>query len=280
MSRNPWHPTWPIIPNPPGMPGGWSNPDDQLANLIGRPGDIPKPDNNRWGKSQLLSTDPTRGKPSYAFVSVAEMLPFITPMAIQFAFSLDGVTFTPQVPAAYTGALVVTVLRAVDVKSGVFEEQFVLNPGDAMPFCTTIARGLTVNVELINEAAPDIFVHVAATPTSMVDCDSLIPANDSPWTDVETNRVPANSGGAFTALAADPATRQIFIQNNSAVDLLVGFGSLTPALGPPPVYNLILPGGFHGVYESQLGAFKGKVSAIFASGGVATDYAVFTRGIA
>lgn len=276
---NPYHPTWPIIPSPEGMHGGWPEPDDQLQAIMGRSGELPKPGNNRWGKSQLLSTNPTRGQPSYAFVSVAEYLPMITPMALQVSFSLDGVTFSPTVPAAYTGALVVEVIRAVDVKSGPFREVFVLNPGDAMPFCTFIARGVTVNIGLINEAAPDIFVHAAACPTQTIDCDAIVPPSTTAWNDVETLRVPADTGGAFVALAAAPGTRQIFIQNNSATDLLLGFGSLIPSNGPPPVYNMILPGGIHAIYESQLGAFVGEVRGIFAAVGSATEYAVFTRGV-
>jgi len=273
---NPWQPSWPIIPpNPGGQPGGWSNPDDQLAAIIGRSGDLPKPGSNRWGKAQTLSNS-KGGQSSYAFVSVAEYLPEITPMAVQASFSLDGQTFTPQVPLAYTAALVVVVTRAVDVKSGPFREVFVLNPGDAFPFCTTIARGMTITIGLIDEAAPDIAVHCVATPTTMVDCESLTPAEDPTWSDAATLHFPASTVGVFVGVAAMSGTKQVIVQNNTATDLLLGLGSVVPGNGPPPVSSIRLPGGVNAVWES--GGFVGQVRGIFAAVGSATEYATFTRG--
>jgi hypothetical protein len=252
----------------------WPRPDEQLQAIMGRSGELPAPGNDRWAKSQRLTIQ----QPSYTFVNTG-YLPIVTPMALQLEFSIDGDTYTAAVPPAYTGRVDVTITKASDVKSGAFSQDIVLNPGDSMPFCTLLARALTVSVLLLDEAAGPLFVHCVAAPTQTVDCGSITNPSDSPWNDVFTVRVPANTVGVFFPLPASPQARQVIIQNNSSVNLLLGFGSLIPSLGPPPVSNLILPGGFNATWESQLGAFVGAVHGIFAAGGLATEYATFTRGI-
>jgi hypothetical protein len=249
-------------------------PEDMLRALMQRPGEIPAPGNDRWGKSVLLQ----RGG-NYCVINTGMLDAVPTAIALQLAFSLDDQTYTAAVPAAYTGRVLVDLIKAVDVKAGGFRESTTLNPGDAMPFCTLLARALTVNITLLDEAAGPLYVHAVAAPVQTVDCESVTNPPDSPWSDVNTLRVAANTAGVFVGIPAASTTKQIFIQNNSAVDLLLGFGSNLPSLGPPPVYNVILPGGINSIFESQLGAFIGQVRAIFAAGGAATDYAVFTRGI-
>ena len=254
----------------------WPRPDEVLQALMQRPGEIPTPGNDRWGKSQLL----TVAQPSYTFANVGYRGGTPTPMAIQMSFSLDGIIYTPQIPSTYAGSITIGLIKAVDVKAGSFREDTVLTGGQALPFCTLITNGITVNIGLNGEgAAVPLFVHCVICPAETVDCASVTSPPDSPWNDVQTASFPADTVGAFLALDASTGTKQLFIQNNSAVDLLIGFGSVTPDLGPPPVSNLILPGGLHSVWESQLGAFTGKVRAIFAAGGLSTEYATFTRGI-
>lgn len=250
-------------------------PEDLLRTLMGRPGEIPAPGNDRWGKSVQL----TPQTETYCVVNTGMLGDVPTAVALQLSFSLDDETYTPEVPAAFPGLVSVDLIKAVDVKSGGFRESVLLNPGEAMPFCTLLARALTVNVSISGEGVTGLYVHAVAAPVQTIDCESITNTPNSPWSDVNTLRVAANTAGAFVGLAASPAAKQIFIQNNSAVDLLLGFGSLIPSLGPPPIYNFILPGGIHAIYESVPGAFIGKVRAIFAAGGVSTDYAVFTRGI-
>jgi hypothetical protein len=263
----------PNNPFPGNMPN-WPRPDEQLAELIGRPGDIPRPGNDRWGKAQLLKPGD-----SYTFVNVG-MQNMVGAMGLQITFSLDGVHFSSLVPGIGSNSVVVDIIRGVDVKSGAFNETIVLSPNESMPFCTLIAKSLTVSISIpASVSPPGLYVHAVACPVQTLDCESLItPASDS-WSDVDSIAIPANTAGSFLALAADPAAKQLIIQNNSAVDLLLGFGSFIPSLGPPPLSNMLLPGGIHAIWESQLGAFVGAVRGIFAAGGVGTEYATFTRGI-
>jgi hypothetical protein len=208
------------------------------------------------------------------------MGPIITPMALEISFSIDGVTFTPQVPLTYANQVAVVITKAVDIKSGAFTETTILNPGEGLPFCTLIARALTVTVSIFGESAGELFVHCAACPTQTVDCESIASPANAAWNDVDTTKFAADTVGAFSALVASPSTKQVIIQNDTATDLLIGFGSLIPGLGPPPTANIVLPGGFHGVWESFPGAMVGAVHGIFAAGGSATEFATFTRGIA
>jgi|HubBroStandDraft_5_1064220.scaffolds.fasta_scaffold00702_11 hypothetical protein len=250
-------------------------PENTLRFLMQRPGEIPPPGNDRWGKSVAL----TPAAPSYCVVNTGMLGDVPTPVALQFEFSLDNQTYSATVPAAFPGIVAVDIMKAVDVKAGGFSSEILLHAGDSMPFCTLLAMALTVNVSISGEGGTTLYVHAVAAPVQTIDCASVTDVPDSPWDDVFTARFPADTGGEFLALPASTAAKQIFIQNNAAVDLYIGFGSLIPSLGPPPVYNMILPGGIHAIYESQLGAFTGAVNAIFAAGGSATDYAVFTRGI-
>lgn len=248
-------------------------PESLLYELMGRTGDMPQPGNNRWGKAQRL-----KGGSSYTFVNT-EMLPMVTPMALSISFSLDGINFSPVVPLAFGGVIGVTLMKAVDVKAGAFNESFALNPGEAMPFCSLIAKALTVSIDNTSEAAPDIWVHAVACPTEMIDCGSVTVGADTSWTDVVSVSFAANTIGNFIALDASNGARQVIVQNNTSVPLYLGFGSFIPSPGPPPFSNLILPGGINAVWESQLNAFKGTIRGAFGPGGSGTEFATFTRGV-
>jgi hypothetical protein len=201
-------------------------------------------------------------------------------MGIQLAFSIDGVNFQPTVPAIGSNTVVVNLLKAVDVKSGVFNETYHLSPNESMPFCTLIAKALSVSISIPESVAlPGLYVHCAVCPVETLDCESLTGPSNNGWSDVQSLSVAADTAGSFLALAASPTSKQVIIQNNSGVDLLLGFGSFIPSLGPPPLSNMRLPGGINAIWESQLGAFLGAVHGIFAAGGLSTDFATFTRGI-
>jgi hypothetical protein len=249
-------------------------PEGLLYELTGRTGDLPRPGFDRWAKAKKL-----KAGESYTFIQTG-MLDIITPMALQLAFSIDGINFTPIVPITASQHAIVTVTKSVDVKSGAFVESFDLTPGNGMPICSLIARALTVTVQNVPDSGtPDLWVHAAACPTTMIDCGSITSNPDSPWNDVITDTFPANTPGNFVALPASNGAKQVIVQNNSAVSLYLGFGTFIPSPGPPPFSNLILPGGIHAIWESQLGAFIGAVNAAFGPGGLATDFATFTRGI-
>lgn len=248
-------------------------PESLLYELTGRAGDLPQPGNDRWGKARKLV-----GGESYTFISTG-MMPLVTPMALQLSFSLDGVVFTPALPLGFPNNIGVVITKAVDVKSGAFTETTVLTPGESMPFCTLIAKALTVTIQNTIEASPDLWVHCVACPTETIDCGSVTVAADSPWNDVVSVSFPANTPGNFIALGASNGARQVIVQNNTSVPLYLGFGSFIPSPGPPPFSNLILPGGINAVWESQLNAFKGNIRGAFGPGGLATEFATFTRGV-
>ena len=248
-------------------------PESLLYELMGRTGDMPLPGNNRWGNAKKLE----KGE-SYTFVNT-EMLPIITPMAIQLSFSLDGVTFSPAVPLTFANNIQVDIIKGIDVKSGAFNETTVLIPGESLPFCSLIAKAVTVSVTNQDEGGGAIWVHCAVCPTTMIDCGSVTAGNDQSWNDVSSISFAADTAGPFVALPANTGARQIIIQNNTAVPLYLGFGAFIPNPGPPPFSNMILPGGINAIWESQLGAFTGAIRAAFGPGGLSTEFATFTRGI-
>ena len=249
-------------------------PEGLLHQLTGREGDIPRPGFDRWAKAKKL-----KAGESYTFIQTG-MMDIITPMALQLAFSIDGIDFSPIVPLTASQHAIVVITKSVDVKSGAFNETYDLTPGNGMPICSLIARALAVTVQNVPDSgSPDLWVHAAACPTTMIDCNSIVANPDSPWNDVVTDTFPANTAGPFVALPASTGAKQIIIQNNTAVPLYLGFGSFNPTPGPPPFSNMVLPGGINAIWESQLGAFIGAVNAAFGPGGLATEYATFTRGI-
>ena len=249
-------------------------PEDLLRYLMQRPGELPPPGNDRWGKSVQLTPE----QPSYTVVNVGYSGQIPTPWALQLSFSLDGIIYSPQVPAAFPGSVRIDLIKAADIKAGSFNESTILNPGDALPFCTLLAAALTVNVEIVNEGATSLWVHAIAAPTTMVDCDSITPAGNSSWDDSAVQSVPANTVGVFNGILANSSTKKVIVQNNSATDLILAFGSVTPSFGPPLVASIYLPGGLHSVWESTPGEYVGLIRGLWASVGSATEYATFTRG--
>jgi len=247
-------------------------PEGMLHQLMGRPGDLPTPGHDRWGKSKQLAAGE-----SYAFIYTG-YLPIITPIAVQASFSTDGVLFSPILPSFVGNPVQIDLIRAVDVKSGAFNESFIINPGEGLPFCTTIARSLNINVTNLKEGGGSIWVNLAACPVTTVDCDA---ANMGPWANVETHSYAADTGvgAAFTALVGSNGTKQVYVQNNTSSDLYLGFGTLNPAAGPPPVSNIILPKSIHAIWESSPGEFVGQINACFVPAGPSTEFATFTRGI-
>jgi hypothetical protein len=253
-------------------------PEGLLQKLYPRQGDQPPPsglDRDRWGKAKLL----TPGM-AYTFVQTSQQ-PIIGAIGLQVAFSLDNIIYTPFVPGIGSNSVVVKLTKAIDIKSGAFIETYTLSPNESMPFCTLIAKALTVEISIPGSVAPPgLWVHCAACPVETLDCDSVInPATVNSWSDVESLSVASNTVGEFVALAANPTRKQVIIQNNSAAPLYLGFGSFIPAIGPPPASNMILPPGINAIWESFPWAFTGAVNAVFGPGGSATTYATFTQGI-
>jgi len=240
--------------------------------LMGRPGELPTPGNNRWGNAVLL-----HGGQTYTFVQVGmdAGADYPTPMAIALEFSLDGVVFTPNLPLAATGNISVTIIKAVDVKAkGPLTEVTTLAPGDTLPFCTFLARGVTVIISNDGEAALPVNVHCTVAPTTMVDCESI--ANPAPggYSSATTTRLAAVAATVYHQ-AAQPTRVQWYIQNRAASDLFVAFGITVHTTPGAELATFILPGGQSASHENS--AYQGPITLQFA-GDDATGYALLTTG--
>lgn len=251
----------------------WPRPDEQLQALMGRPGELPTPGNDRWGNAVELG-----GGDSYTFVNVGmdAGADYPTPMAIQLEFSTDNVVFSPTLPAEATSNFAVTLLKAVDVKAkGPFSETTILAPGEGLPFCSFITRGITVTIQnLGGEAAVPVFVHCVVAPTTMVDCASIANPNPDGYSSTTTTRLPAVAATIYHQ-AAQPTRAQVYIQNRSAHDLYVSFG---PAVSTTPGAELattILPGAISAVMENA--SYQGPITLQFAADDAA-GYALLTTG--
>ena len=252
----------------------WERPDEQLMALMGRPGELPRPGNNRWGNAVKLE-----GGQSYTFVQVGmdAGADYPTPMAIALAFSSDGVNFKPSTPTvAGMGPMFVTLIKAVDVKAkGPLTETTVLAPGDTLPFCTFITRGLTVVIVNGDEAAPDVWVHCTVAPTTMVDCGDISNPIDGAYSDATSTRLPAVHATIYHQVA-QPTRAQLYIQNRSNVDLFIGFGaSVDTGVGTENA-TVILPGGVSAVHENV--GYQGEITLQFAADD-AGGYALLTTGV-
>lgn len=253
---------------PPGYPYNWPRPDEQLELLTGRPGEMQTPGDDRWGNVKLL-----KGGQTNTFANTT-MQPIVTPMAIQLAFSLDGLTFTPNVPAAATGNILVDIIKAIDVKSGPAVESVTLAPGAAMPFCTVIAKAISVNVTNVGEGSTPIFVMCVVCPTTMVDCGSIANPNPDGYSTTAIGRFAAVAASVYHQ-AAQPTRVQFYIQNRSAANLFVAFGPTVSIAPGAEVATFVLPGGISAVQENS--GYQGPITFQFDAND-ATGYALLTTG--
>jgi hypothetical protein len=252
----------------------WPRPDEQLQELMGRSGELPLPGNNRWGNAVLL-----KGGATYTFVNVGMDAgnDYPTPMAIAVEFSTDGVNYTPSVPTTVgVGTLTVTLIKAVDVKAkGPLIEATTLSPGQALPFCTFLARGITVVVSNDGEGATPVFVHVTVAPTTMVDCQSISNPVAGAYSSATATRLPATAATVYH-VAAQPTRAQLYIQNRSAQDLFINFGSTVSVTPGAELATIVLPGGISAITENA--GYQGPVTLEFA-GTDAAGYALVTTGV-
>lgn len=259
-------------------------PDWMLGMMRQAVGDLPiMPDVSRWGKVKALSTQlipppPIQKLDHLTFVST-DYLPIITPIAVELRFSLDGVTYTPQVPPTSGSVVQVKLTEAIDQKTGAFIETFLLNPGDRQSFCTVLAKQLTIDVQLIGEEQL-LWIAVIAAPVQTADCGDI---TGNPGGDVVSVAGYSTSGpvltyqastfvfpGTLTLLAPNANRRQFYVQNNSDTDL----GLLLDSTGPGPSWtpgserlSLIVPGGGNLAYESFVGCYRGVIKGSMRPGG-------------
>lgn len=252
----------------------WPLPDDQLQALMGRSGELPRPGNDRWGNAVLL-----KGGQTYTFVNVGmdAGANYPTPMAIAVEFSTDGVNFSPSVPTtAGVGTLTVTLIKAIDVKAkGALIEATTLSPGQSLPFCTFLARGITVVVSNDGEAATPVFVHVTVAPTTMVDCQSISNPVAGAYSSATATRLAATALTTYH-IAAQPTRTQLYIQNRSTQDLFVNFGPTVSITPGAELATVVLPGNISAITENS--GYQGPVTLEFA-GTDAAGYALVTTGI-
>jgi len=217
-----------------------------------------------WGKAAKL--DNNRKSLTFVQTNVAR---YPSPIAVQARWSLDGITYTQFVPLAWSGNPVrVTVQKSFGIKTGAATEFFDLAPGDALPFCSLIARGLTISVEISGDpTAPDLFVQLVAAPTTNIDCADVIPPTPSgsasaPITSTATTRFPAVAANTYNIDGtATPKMRYFSIVNQSSANLFVHLGDGVDVAPGEEFATVILPGDADAGYENV--NYQGKITFKF-----------------
>lgn len=256
-------------------------PDDLLPALANRVNELPGAGGSRWGKRIFLHTNTIGSdKPRTNITVIAtDAQPQITPMAVSLRFSLDGRTFTPEVPASFGGSLLIELVEMIDVKTGPFRESFELEAEDRQPFCGVICMALQVSVTLLGENQ-SIWVQALAAPTTNIDCADIVgpPTTDTtvtPFTDGAVNRLAAVAA-VTTSLPAEPRRAYFSIVNQSAVDLFVRLGDGIDTTPGSELATVVLAPSVYAGYEvlNYTGVITIKFAADDGSG-----YALTTQGL-
>jgi hypothetical protein len=229
-----------------------------------------------WGKVHQL----TQESPRFTFVST-DILDRPAPWAMQLRFSLDGVTFTPEVPATYPAArgIEFTITRSVDQKSGQFTESFELFAGDAQPFCSVIARALTISARLTSDSTnfTPLYVQAVVCIVSNIDCEAVAPpvAPVPGFVNTAIARFPAQTAAA-TLILPDPTRALFSISNQSAANLYVALAGVVNITPGTEFATVVLPPNVGAGYEvlNYRGAIAFQFDADDASG-----YAIKTEGL-
>lgn len=259
-------------------------PDELLPLLTGRAGDLPLPGSSRWGKVARLADGTARDpdnprQSSLDFVQTGIIATAPIPIAVKFRFSLDGITYTPEYPAAAGGRVLIDMLEQVDMKSGPVRERFVLNPGEAVPLCAVLACGLNVSVTLDAEDAA-VYVQVVAAPTTMIDCADIVgPTNATtvlkPFTDAAVTRQAVST--SMFQMAAEPRRAYLLIANQSTTrNMFVRLGDGVDATPGAELATIVLPPNAFAGYEVL--NYTGIVSMVW-DGVDASGYALLTQGL-
>jgi len=235
--------------------------------------------NHPWGKVVKLSLTAGVGVSLRSAGLVAtEAFPRPFPWAIQARFSTDGVTFTPTIPATWTGQIRFDFVKSFDVKTGVAKESFILDPGDGLPLCALIARALTVTATLLGEGALDIWVQFVVCPTTAIECGELSPSSPVPTFGITTpnivTRFPAVAAVDYE-IPAEPTRAVITFANMSAVDLFVCLAVGANATVGDELATIVLPANAVAGYE--IAGYVGVVTFKFAADD-SPGYVLVTRG--
>lgn len=246
-------------------------------------GDLPLPGTSRWGKVARLATGtqvgPTARQGNLTFVHTDVISPTPIPIAIKVWFSLDGQTYSPNVPASFGGNVIVSLIETVDMKSGAFTESFTLAPGAPMPICATMACALSLSVALDGEDAA-LFVEVVAAPTTTIDCGDIVgPTNATttikPFTDAAVVRLPVVT--VMGQIGAEPRRAYLLLTNQSATrNLFIRLGDGVDATPGAELASIILPPNTFAGYEVL--NYTGIVSYVW-DGADASGYSLATQGL-
>lgn len=283
MSRRPFNPydEYPLYPGE-----GHHQTDDmtdeaQILGLGPRLGDTDashKTLNHPWGKVvHLVPFASVNGTLRTVAAVQTEVAPRPFPWAIQARFSRDGITYTPTIPASWTGQLAIDIIKSFDVKTGPMRERFILDPGDGLPVCALISRSLTVNVSLLGENALELWVALVVCPTTQIDCAELRgPAAEIPigYTDLGIARFPAQTATP-TIYIAHPRRAMFTIVNMSAANLFVALSGIVNITPGTEVASIVLPGNASAAYSVI--NFRGTISFRFDADD-ATGYALVSEG--
>lgn len=234
----------------------------------------PRMFNHPWGKVLKLTAD----KPSAALVQT-ESFPRPFPWAIQARFSVDGITFTPTVPASWGGTVTFRFVKSFDIKTGPAPETFVLEAEDALPICSLIARSLAVSVRIDGESVLNLWIQFVVCPTQQIDCAELVPVPPvvpAGFDTTLTTRDPADSSVTYT-VPANPNRAYFVITNQSSAPLFVHLGVGVVTDEGLEFATIVLPGNAVGGYEVL--NYRGVITWKFADDD-ATGYALATEGIA
>jgi hypothetical protein len=262
-------------------------PDELLPALRGAVNELPDPGPNRWGKAALLHLSALNNeapRKSLTFIATGALRQ-ITPMAVSLKFSVDGKTFTPDVPLAYTGEVQVEIIQMVDVKSGAFRESFELVGGETQPFCSVMCMALQVTVSITaDDNGQFLYVHAVAAPTQTMDCRDIIGPDSGGETTAKPEPIPSTVITRYEAsttpitLAADELRAYFLMTNQSTLANL--FIALGPGVSTTPggeSATIVLPPNSFAGYEIAL-PYTGEISFAWDDDD-AEGYGLVTRGL-
>jgi hypothetical protein len=233
--------------------------------------------NHPWGKTTLLSAVgiPSKGIPAQLTDQLVqtEAYPRPFPWAIQARFSLDGVTYTPRVPATWGGTVTFKFRKSFDLKTGQATETAVLIADQALPLCSIIARALAVSVTIEGESVLDLYVQFVVCPTQQIDCTELVGEGTAGPSEAEiTTFIPTeDSIGApgVLVLGRNANRKMLIFENNAETACYIALSNNDLGAAPPgsevPRWSILLPPGISAQYgmTGSGDTWKGKVFVAF-----------------
>lgn len=234
----------------------------QLLGLEPRQGDI-SPFHNwnaNWG--QVATLHPGESKT----LITTQMFPINLPIAYQLRFSLfPAGPFSAAVPPGVDGVKV-QLLKSIDLRTGSADEQFSLFPGQAQPSCIIICRKLSIVLtSAVGEGGINFSVQAAICPVENIDCDELR-GRANGYSNSVSSFIQTQAATPIVVLTPHTNRAQYLVQNTSTDSDVIVQQGINATFGPPPRGIVILPAGFSGIFESQLGGWLGAVSISFSNG--------------